>query len=97
MLKSPEEVTSGILKSSTQDGEGFEFDYHEEKEKDKEKDKANGSEDGSEEEDEEDQDNAALNVNRIVSKKKSDKDASGGADIPAKKTRDLEDFSIDDI
>jgi hypothetical protein len=93
MLKSPEEVTSGILKSSTQDGEGFEFDYHEEKEKDKAKE----SEDGSEEEDEEDKDNAALNVNRIVSKKKSDKDASGGADIPAKKTRDLEDFSIDDI
>jgi len=87
MLKSPEEVTSGIMKSSTQEGEGFEFDYHEEKDK----------EERSEEEDEENQDNAALHVNHIVSKKKSDKDASGGADIPAKKTRDLDDFSIDDI
>ena len=93
MLKSPEEVTSGVIKSSTQDGEGFEFDYHEDKEKGK------GSQDSgeSEEEDEEGQGQGQPATNYIVTKKKSDKDASGGADIPARKTRDLDDFSIDDI
>lgn len=75
MLKSPEEVSSGVLKSDGSEGiDGYEFDYH----------------------------TGDLPVeNTIVgtepAKKVRDKDASGGADISAKKGVDSDEFNIEDI
>lgn len=84
MLKSPEEVTSGVIKSNTNEGDGYEFDYHNDI----------------------DQENIEENVLAmdgetadpvLLAKRKSDKDASGGADISARKGQDYDDFDIDDI
>lgn len=92
MLKSPEEVSSGVSKSKEMT-DGFEFDYHSDGEKDGEKEK-DGIEKGQME-------------NEIVvqtgSKKKSDRDPLGGAEVSARKADSKIDFTnyeninVDDI
>lgn len=80
MLKSPEEVTSGVLKTNSNEGDGYEFDYHTT---------------------EEQLENVLVmnseTVDPVSAQKKSDKDASGGAVISARKGHDSDSFNIEDI
>jgi len=78
MLKSPEEVQSGVTKSSENEEDGFEFDYHKEamiQESDEDEEASNGP---------------------LPAKKKSDKDASGGAEVPVRKENIINQMQHDD-
>ena len=92
MLKSPEEVSSGVVKSTGTVEEGFEFDYHL---------------DGLKEKHSSDEEEEGKMENEIVvqtkSKKNIDRDPVGGAEVTAKKADSKLDFTnydsvnIDDI